>query len=421
MAYFPPTGSVVAFQNDPSKLVGTVSITGTIPINNASILAVLTRSSVAALQGTNPWLIGNSSVQVVNPVSLLAVNPNPASVYVVNPVSTLAIQTGNSSVQVVGVMPPQSVSGVGIFSMNHIGNGSIITVGNYLEKNVATPSVFGFPFLFKTGVDNSILSTISTTDPLPIRGSVTTLQGTNPWNVNVPTPSYLSIQPGGSVLQVRTDNASVVAVLTTSSVAVLQGTNPWITLNTGSILATLKDSNASVITVAQGSVAAAITNISASISTLLNSSNASVLTKSFITRSDTLNSILGIDLTTRPLMGDALGRTIIKPFASEDSSIISYVGSVVSASVTLIQPSVTGKRSYITDFWVTNTGSVTQLITFQGGDTSILAFTIAPAGGGSNSPGIAIPLKTTISQDLAFKATGTSSVVYVTVKGYQGQ
>src|SRR3990167_9842433 len=64
MSYFPPTGSTVAFQSDPTKLVGTVSV------------------------------------------------------------------IGNSSVQVIGTVPPTSVSGVGIFNTNHIGNGSIVVLGN---------------------------------------------------------------------------------------------------------------------------------------------------------------------------------------------------------------------------------------------------------------------------------------------------
>ncbi len=44
---------------------------------------------------------------------------------------------------------------------------------------------------------------------------------------------------------------------------------------------------------------------------------------------------------------------------------------------------------------------------------------MAPAGGGESSPGIAIPLKTAISQDLVFTPLSASSVIYLTVKGYQ--
>lgn len=280
MAYFPPTGSVVAFQSDPTKLVGTVSIVGNM------------NSSITAYQG-GAW---STSI------------------------------TGGY-VNVIG---------------------SVLTVG-----------------------------------------SITALQGTNPWIVNMPSPSVLVIQPGGSVMNVNV-SGSVAAVINNSSVLALQGTLPWVIQ---SIVGTYSEDAAHATT-------------DKGIFTLM-------------VRNDTLSSITSSDVDYSPHVVDAVGRTIIKPFAGENATIISYTGSVVSASVTLIQPSVIGSRSYITDFWVTNTGSVAQLVTFQGGDTSVVGYTIAPAGGGSNSPGIAIPLKTTLSQDLAFKTTGTSSVIYMTIKGYQ--
>ena len=107
------------------------------------------------------------------------------------------------------------------------------------------------------------------------------------------------------------------------------------------------------------------------------------------------------------------------PFAGQQACIISYNGSIVSGSVQLIKASVIGSRSYITDFWLTNTGSTATLVTLQGGDTSILGQFIVPAGGGSNSPGIALPLRTTLSQDLAFKVAPSQSILYAVVKGYQ--
>ncbi len=138
-------------------------------------------------------------------------------------------------------------------------------------------------------------------------------------------------------------------------------------------------------------------------------------------RNDTVASLTSADLDYSPKAVDAIGRTIVKPFAGEDATIISYNGSVVSGSVTLIQASVAGKRNYITDFWASNSGSVFTLLTFQGGDTSIVGFAPVPATGGISSPGIAIPLKTTSAQDLAFKVGTSTSVVYLTVKGYQAQ
>jgi len=431
------SGSVITAGGNSSVVVNNI-LTGQSSVYLIPGVGVL--GSVAVLQGTNPWQVNV---------------PSPSTIAYQLAGSVLAVSgsfsAGNSSVQVVGIMPPQSVSGVGLFNVNHTGNGSVVVVGQYLEKSGIVASAFGMPMLFKNGADNSVLTTISTTNPLPVRGSITTLQGTNPWMVNVPSPSTISYQLAGSVLAVSgsfsSGPSSVELLSTSASIAVLvnrvltgvssvqlmagtnnagsitaiQGTTPWLIGNSSvqTIQGTTPWVVGSVITTVQSSVAVAVVNITSSIAANLQSTSASVLTKGFVTRNDTLASILGADLTARPMMGDSMGRTIIKPFAPEDSSIISYIGSLVSGSVALIQASAIGKRNYITDYWISNTGSVTQLVTFQGGDTSVLGFTVAPAGGGSNSPGIAIPLRTTISQDLAWKITGTSSVVYLTVKGYQ--
>ncbi len=145
----------------------------------------------------------------------------------------------------------------------------------------------------------------------------------------------------------------------------------------------------------------------------------SVTSYPLVYRNDTLASILGADQTYRQTMGDSAGRLVIKPFVSEDATLISYTGSVTSASVTLIQASVIGKKSYITDFFVANTGATTVLVQFQDGGGAILGQTIAPTTGGSNGPGLAIPLKTAVSQDLVFKPSASTSILYLTVKGYQ--
>lgn len=139
-----------------------------------------------------------------------------------------------------------------------------------------------------------------------------------------------------------------------------------------------------------------------------------------IYRNDTLGSILGVDLTYRPPMGDSAGRSIIKPFVSDDGALISFNGSVMSASVTLIAASIAGKRSYITDFWIANSGSVATIVQFRENGTSVIGTTIAPATSGSNSPGLAVPIRTsTIGVDLSFVGLTQTSILYVTVKGYQ--
>lgn len=152
MSYFPPTGSVVAFQNDPSKLVGTVSVVGTLPVvtNNASVITVLTNSSVAVLQGTTPWQINV---------------PSP---------STIAYQAAGSV---------QAVSGT-------------ITLANPNSSVMLTAST-----------NHSVIAVLS-------NSSVAVLQGTNPWSINMPSPSILTSQSANT--------ASVYAVLSSiTSVSIL--------------------------------------------------------------------------------------------------------------------------------------------------------------------------------------------------------
>ncbi len=87
MAYIPSSGSVVAFQSSPTALVGTVSVVGVLsptsvsgvgtfninPVGSGSVVATLETSSVTTLQGTNPWVVGNSSVKVVGVVPTTSV------------------------------------------------------------------------------------------------------------------------------------------------------------------------------------------------------------------------------------------------------------------------------------------------------------------------------------------------------------
>ena len=256
-------------------------------------------------------------------------------------------------------------------------------------------------------------------------GSVATLQGTNPWVTTFGNSSILAGQIGTRITSIVSTVPSSVIVgasifgqlpagtAAIGSVAALQGTNPWITTF----------SNSSVLAVPVGSTIT-IQQANSIVGTYLEDAGHTTGDRGLFVlgvRNDAVASFVSANLEYTPNALDSAGRIIGKPFTSEDGTIISYTGSVVSASVTLIQVSAVGLRNYVTDYWVANTGSVTQLITFRDGSTSTLGYTVAPAGGGSNSQGINIPLKTAPSQDLAFTATGTSSVVYMTVKGYQAQ
>jgi len=271
MAYIPASDSVIGFQSQPSSLLVGASIIGLTPVaptpasvyvvNPVSTLSISTGNSsvqllggiavigsVAALQGTNPWVT----------------NFNPGSVYVVNPVSTLSISTGNSSVQLLGgvavVGSVAALQGTNPWIVNmpspsiiaYQAAGSILTVagtvttsgGNssvqLLQGVVAIGSVATLqgtnPWITSPNpasvyVVNPVSTLAITTGNSSVQllggvgviGSVATLQGTNPWIVNVPTPSYISYQAAGSILAVSgsfsTGNSSVELLSTSASIA----------------------------------------------------------------------------------------------------------------------------------------------------------------------------------------------------------
>jgi len=235
-------------------------------------------TSVTTLQGTNPWYVGNSSVQLVpgsqaigSVAALQGTNPwivgtNSGSVIATQIAGSVMNVNISGSVATVGtVAANQSVSGTvgaSIIGLPFFGvAGSVAAVGSItalqgtspwlITGSVATRMLTGVASTFLQAGVNAIgsVAVLQGTNPWLIGnssvqlvpgsqaiGSVATLQGTNPWIVNVPTPSYIAYQLAGSVMAtgvtVTTGPSSVQllqGVAAIGSVAVLQGTNPWVT------------------------------------------------------------------------------------------------------------------------------------------------------------------------------------------------
>ena len=358
----------------PSSVLVGASIIGLTPVTISGTPNVNTAGSVVAFQGTSPWIV-TGSVQTT-------------------------VEVGNSSVQVLNFPTTQNVSG----SVAAFQAGTQITslVSTVPSSVIFGASIFG---LAPVNVTNTNLN---------VAGSVAAFQaGTVITSLVSTVPS--SVIFGASIFGLAPVNVTNTNLNVAGSVVAFQGTDPWVT--TGSVQGTL---GASVIGTAP--VTQSGTWFVSVLGQFAEDGGHTNADRGFFTlgvRNDNVSSFTSADRDYNPIATDSAGRTISKPFASEDAELISYTGSVVSASVTLAKASAVGMRNYVTDYWIANTGSVTQLVTFRDGSTSVLGYTIAPAGGGSNSQGIAIPLKTAPSQDLTYFTTGTSSVVYVTIKGYQ--
>lgn len=191
------------------------------------------------------------------------------------------------------------------------------------------------------------------------------------------------------------------------SVVAFQGTTPWIIGSiygnvSGSVVATISNTNVNV----SGSVAAFQAGTQAP--------------SMYGMRNDAVASFLGANLTVRPIATDSAGRTVIKPFAPEESRVEGYISLTSTSVTTLVAAAGAGLRNYITDLWFANTGAANTLVTFSSnGGASILGYTIAPTLGGSNLPGLTTPIRTGANETFDVQAGTATSILYATVKGFK--
>lgn len=413
--------SVVSYQLAGSVLSVTSpanqSVSGAVSVSNFPATQNVSGSVAAWLQSTNA-----SVITVGSPVANQSVSGTVGASIIGVGIQRLDQQIIGSSFGI--------ITNTVIHGLTSAGGGSYVDVkvspsGALLVEN--TPS----------GGNQSVSGTVNVGNfptSQNVSGSVVAFQGTTPWaNTNVGSVitvsqgSVATVIIGGSIAASFTPpaNQSVSGTVGASVIGTVPVTQSGTVIT--SLVSTIPSSvivGASIFGTAPVTQAGTWTaSVFGNLSVLgtvpvTQSGTWSPSALSYLTRNDTLASTLGADGTLGLATRDSAGRTVVKPFAAEEATF-SYTGSVVSGSVTLIAPSAIGKRNYITDFWAANTGVLTTLLTFRGGDTSVVGYTIVPAGGGSNSPGIHVPLKTTASQDLAFAASPSTSVLYLTVRGYQ--
>lgn len=220
----------------------------------------------------------------------------------------------------------------------------------------------------------------------------------------------------------------------------------------GSVAAFSASSNASVIAIVQGSVAVAFSaaanqSVSGTVGSSvlgwvpIQASNTSVLTIwqsasisgtyaedaahtsgdrgifALNVRNDTMASITSADGDYSPMEVGPTGEVV-----TANSPITKWVRGtadlrvVQGASVTAIAAQGASVFTYITGVQVANMGSASVLVTLGGGLGSVLGYTIAPAGGGSN---IVYPNALKTGENSAFTASisGTASVL-ISAQGF---
>jgi len=460
MAYVPNSGSVVAFQGNPSVLqtltglmstnasvitvggaVANQSVSGTVQADiRGSVATVIIGGSIAASftppanqsvsgtvttnQGTNPWIItgsvqgtfsaGNSSVQVLNfPTNQsvsgeISVSNFPTTQNVSGSVAAW-LQSTNASVITVGTAAPnQSVSGT--VQADIRGSVAAVIIGGSILTTTGNSSVQVLNFPTNQSVSGAVsVSNFPTTQN--VSGSVVATQGTNPWTV-------VSSIAGG----IFPISGSVAATITNTSlnvngsVVAFQG-GTRITSVSGQV--TVVSSLAGGIFPISGSVAAQITNttvpIAGSVAAFL-VGNASVIT---VTQGSVAAIRAGQIGTVITSISGIVQASVQGAVTFQTASIVSGHGSVNGvASVQVLAAPGASLYNYITDFIISNTGAATTLVTFTDGDASILGKTIAPAGGGSNATSLSTPMKALkINGVVNIAAATATSVLHAWVGG----
>lgn len=259
-----------------------------------------------------------------------------------------------------------------------------------------------------------------TTGGVIITGSVQ--QGTNPWNI---AGSVAAFQAGTQISSIS-GNVAVVGSVN----ALMQGSWSASIAGTVSVLGTVpvtqsgawSTSIAGLVVVSSASIAGTVI-IGSIVGTYGEDVPSTAADKGLFTlgiRNDTVASLVGTDLDYTGWSTDSAGRHLVKPFAANEASVIGH-GSINGAgSVVLMAAAGAGLKNYITDFNISNTGAATTLVTFTDADASVLGRTIAPAGGGSNMPGMAVPMANIRpNTPINMTAATATSVLYGWVSGYK--
>lgn len=417
-----------------ATISGTPSVSGT--VNIGDIKQSVFGASVIGLPPVNLFM-GGAIVSTANPVPVQP--PASGSLPVTNVGSVITVAQGSVAVAIISgsiaatVTPPANQSISGTVDATQIGAWRTSVISSTPSSMLAGASIFG-----QLPAGTAVL------------GSVATLQGTNPWiitgsvqgtfspaaNQSVSGTVGASIIGTVPVTQSGTLITSIVSSTPSSvlvgasifgqlpagtaplgSVATLQGTNPWIVnFQNSSIIAI---NAGSVVTVSQGSVISVFQSPSI-VGTYAEDAAHTTGDKGLFVmqvRNDTMSSVTSADGDFSPIAGGPIGETIVA-----NAPITKWVQGTADlrgnsgASVAVIAAQGASIFTYITGLQLANLGSASVLVTLSGATSSIIGYTVAPAGGGSN---IVYPnaLKTNANGAFTASISGVASVL-VSAQGF---
>lgn len=333
---------------------------------------------------------------------------------------------GGGGSSILGVNPDRSIN-VSVIGGVQV-TGSIIAVGNTSVSGTVGASVIGW-----VPIQASNTSVITVWQ----NSSIQAVQaGTRITSVISSTPSSMLV--GASIFgQLPAGTAPL------GSVAALQGTNPWavvnvgsiISINTGSIITTNTGSvivvfqSSSVIAVATGSVVSVPSNNSvltiwqspSIVGSYAEDTAAATGDKGLFVlgvRNDTLSSVTSADGDYSSFVLGPAGEHIVAnaPLTKWVQGTADMRGPATIHSVAVIAAQGASIFTYVTGVQVVNFGPSSVIVTFSGATSSVIGYTIAPAGGGSN---IVYPnaLKTNANGAFSASISGLASVL-VSAQGF---
>lgn len=381
------------------SVIGVVNIAGSvasIPTGNQSVSGAVTAppGSVMMIAQLPGSILATSATVLPGSVSGAVTAPPGSIATVVFPAGSVTAvsfsASANQSVSGAITAPPGSVMAVRINDL-------------YQEETVGGPSIRGIALVWESNANTSVMSTVSPTNPLRVLGSVSGA-------VTAPAGSIMTtVRPAGSI-------TAVSGATTTTAGSIISATFP-----AGSVAA-VNFQNSSIIAINAGSVIALLGNTSIA-GTFLEDSAHTTGDRGFHmlgVRNDLMASVTGADLDYSPISVGPVGENIVanapmnKWLQGRTDHRVSLGGSLIA-----IAKQGTSVFTYVTAVQVANMGPSSVLVTLGGGLGSVLGYTIAPAGGGSNIL-YHNALKTGENSDFTTSISGISSVL-VSVQGFSAK
>lgn len=433
------TGTVITslVSTVPSSVIVGASIFGQLPAGTAVL------GSVAALQGTNPWIITGSVQGSFSPAANQSVSGTVgASVIGIAPVTLTANTIPTTASILLGVTantngsvltttgypaalmqitsgPGASITGAINFEGSMDGTAFVPIQGyNLTTMAISSMATVESDWAFNTMGLQGIRARVSNWSVGSITArAVVSPADARPFSQNVIGNHSVSgaLNVSGSVL-LGSSNASVIGILQNSSIIAINA-GSVVALSQGSVITLLQSS--SILAVPVGSVIT-VFQAPSIVGTYGEDSAHTSTDKGLFTlavRNDTLSSVTSADLDYSPITTGPMGETITanSPITKWVQGTADFRQGNAGASIVVLAAGGSSIFTYATAVQIANMGSASVLVTLASGG-STLGYTIAPAGGGSN---IFYPngLKTPGNFGFAASLSGIASVL-VSAQGF---